>query len=98
MVPAQVFHIMIPVHFSNFWKLYPGKFFETMCWESQMDGGGFWHKATASYYGFKAMAPGEQVEHPGSADLSRMMRSEASEVIGRPSRGMEMLNQCWLQK
>ena len=27
------------------------------------------------------------VEHPGSADLSRMMGSEASEVIGRVSRG-----------
>ena len=23
----QFFHIMIPVHFSNFWKLHAGKFF-----------------------------------------------------------------------
>ena len=40
------------------------------------------------------MAPGAQVEHPGSADLSRTMRSEASEIVGRSSRGMGMLNQC----
>ena len=33
------------------------------------------------------------IEHPGSANLSRMMRSKASEVIGRLSRGMGMLNQ-----
>ena len=33
------------------------------------------------------MAPGAQVEHPGSADLSRMMRSEASEVIESVEQG-----------
>ena len=32
------------------------------------------------------------VEHPGSANLSRTMQSEVSEVIGRLSRGMGMLN------
>ena len=41
------------------------------------------------------MGPGALVEHPGSADLSGTMRSEASEVIGRSSRGMGMLNQRW---
>ena len=33
------------------------------------------------------MAPGAQVEHPSSADLSRMMRSEVSEVIGSVEQG-----------
>ena len=41
------------------------------------------------------MGPGALVEHPGSEDLSRTMRSEASEVIGRSSRGMGMLSQRW---
>ena len=41
------------------------------------------------------MRPGALVEHPRSTDLSRTMRSEASEVIGRLSRGMGMLNQRW---
>ena len=35
------------------------------------------------------------VQHPGSANLSRTIRSEASEVIERLNRGMEMLNQRW---
>ena len=33
------------------------------------------------------MAPGAEVEHPGSADLSRTMRSEVSEVIGIVEQG-----------
>ena len=33
------------------------------------------------------MAPGAQVENPGSADLSRMMRSGASKVIGSVEQG-----------
>ena len=41
------------------------------------------------------MGPGALVEHPSSADLSRTMRSKVSEVIGRLSRGMGMLNQRW---
>ena len=32
------------------------------------------------------------VEHPSSADLSRMMRSEAREVIGSVKQGMGMRN------
>ena len=41
----------------------------------------------ASHYGFKAMVPGVLVEHPGSADLSRMKRSEVSKVIGSVEQG-----------
>ena len=41
----------------------------------------------ASHYGFKAMVPGALVEHPGSADLSRTKRSEASKVIGSVEQG-----------
>ena len=33
------------------------------------------------------MAPGALVEHPGSKDLARTMRSEASEVIGSVEQG-----------
>ena len=40
---------------------------------------------------FQGNGPGAPVEHPGSADLSRTMRSEACKVIGRSSRGMGML-------
>ena len=32
------------------------------------------------------------VEHPGSADLSRTMQSEASKVIGSVEQGIGMLN------
>ena len=50
----------------------------------------------ASHNGFKAMAPGAQVEHPGSTDFSRTSEAkallEASEVIGRSSNGTGMLN------
>ena len=41
----------------------------------------------ASHYGFKTMAPGAQVEHPSSADLSRMMQSKVSEVIRSVEQG-----------
>ena len=86
---------------------------ETICWKIWVDAGSFLKGVImAQCYGiilwFKAMAPEVQVEHPSSTDLCRMMRSalleaseallEASEVIGRSSRGMGMLNQCWLQK
>ena len=40
-----------------------------------------------SCYGFKAMGPGVLVEHPSSADLSRMMQSEESEVIESVKQG-----------
>ena len=33
------------------------------------------------------MVPGALVEHPGSADLSRTMRSEVSKVIGSVEQG-----------
>ena len=48
---------------------------ETICWKIRVDAGGSWKGVImAQCYGiilrFKAMAPGAQVEHPGSADLS----------------------------
>ena len=46
---------------------------------------------------FQGNGTWSSVEHLGSTDLSRMMRSEASEVIGRVSRGMGMLNPHWCQ-
>ena len=41
----------------------------------------------ASHYDFKAMVPEALVEHPGSADLSRMKRSKVSKVIGSVEQG-----------
>ena len=54
---------------------------ETICWKIRVDAGGFFKGVImAQCYSiilqFKAMAPGAQVEHPGSADHSRMMRSK----------------------
>ena len=42
---------------------------------------------------FQGSGTWSAVEHPGSEDLSRTMRSKARKVIGRLSRGMGMLNQ-----
>ena len=39
---------------------------------------------------FQGNGTWSSVEHPGSADLSRTMRSEASEVIGSVEQGMGM--------
>ena len=68
------------------WKLYAGSLLmETMCWEIQVDAGGFLKGVImAQCYGiilrFQGNGTRGSVEHPGSADLSRTMRSEASEV------------------
>ena len=68
---------------------------ETFCWKIRVDTSGFSRGVImAQCYGiilwFKAMRPGALVEHPGSADLSRTMRSEARKVIGSVEQGMGM--------
>ena len=61
-----------------FWKLYAGNLLmETMCWEIQVDASGFLKGGNSGNYGTML----------GSADLSRMMRSKASEVIGSVEQG-----------
>ena len=63
------------------WKLYAGNLLmETMGWEIWMDASGFLKRVIMA------------AEHPGSTDLSRMMCSEASEVIGSVKQGMGMQN------
>ena len=81
------------------WKLYAGKFLETMCWEIWVDAGGFFDGVImAQCYGiilwFQGNGTWSSVEHSGSADLSKTKPSEASEVIGRVRRGMGMRNQA----
>ena len=70
---------------------------ENMCWEIWVDAGHFLKGVImAQCYGitlqFQGNGTRSSVEHPGSADLSRAMRSEASEVIGSVEQGMGMLN------
>ena len=79
----------------NSWKLYAGKFLETICWKIRMDVGCFLKGVImAQCYGiilqFRGNGTRGSVEHPGSADLSRTMCSEASEVIESVDEGMEM--------
>ena len=79
------------------WELYARKFLETICWKIQMDAGCFLKGVImAQCYGiilrFQGNGTRGSVEHPGGADLSRMMRSEVSEVIGSVEQGMGMRN------
>ena len=64
-----------------------GNFLETICWEIRVDTSGFLIGVImVQCYGIILRVQGNgtrsSAEHPGSADLSRMMRSEASEDIG----------------
>ena len=64
-----------------------GNFLETICWEIRVDTNGFLMGVImAQCYGiilwFQSNGTWSSVEHPSSADLSRTMQSEASEVIG----------------
>ena len=81
----------------NFWVPYDGNLLmETFRWKIQVDARGFsMGVIMAQCYSIMLWFQGNRalVEHPGSADLSRTMQSKVSEVIGRLSRGMEMLNQ-----
>ena len=75
---------------------------ETMCWEIRVDAGGFLKGVImAQCYGitlqFQGNGTRRSVEHPGSANLCRTKRSEASEVIGSVEQGMGMRNQQWHQ-
>ena len=59
------------------WKLYAEKFLETICWEIGVDTSGFFMGVIiAQCYGitvrFQGSGTWSSVEHPGSADLSRM--------------------------
>ena len=79
------------------WKLYAGKFLETMCWKIWVDAGGFLMGVImAQCYGiilrFQGNGRRGSVEHPSSADLSRMKQSEASEVIGSVELRLGMRN------
>ena len=72
-----------------------GNFLETTCWEIQVDASCFMKGVImAQCYGiilpFQGNGTRGLVEHPGSAGLSRMKRSEASEVIGNVEQGMGM--------
>ena len=65
------------------WKLYAKKFLETICWEIRVDTSGFLMGVIlAQCYGITLRFQGNgiwiSVEHPSSADLSRMKRSEGS--------------------
>ena len=69
-----------------------GNFLETICWEIRVDTSGpLMGVIMAQCYGiilrFQGNGTWSSVEHPGSADLSRTMRSEASEVIGSVEQG-----------
>ena len=90
------------------WKLYAGKFLETICWKIWVDAGCFLKGVImAQCYGiilrFQGSGTRGSVEHPSSADLSRMMCSEVSEVIGSVEQGMGIRNpsgssvrtSCW---
>ena len=73
-----------------------GNFLETICWQPP-DGNhvlGNSGVIMAQCYGITLRFQGNgtwgSVEHPGSTDLSRTMRSEASEVIGSVKQGMGM--------
>ena len=54
------------------WKLYAGKFLETICWKIRVDTGCFLkgvimaQYAMVSYYGFKAIVPGVQLSIPAA--------------------------------
>ena len=79
------------------WKLYVGKFLETMCWKIWVDASGFLKGVImAQCYGiiiwFQGSGTRGSVQHPGSADLSRMKQSEVSEVIESVEQGMGMRN------
>ena len=74
------------------WKLYAGKFLETICWEIRVDTSGFLMGVImAQCYGiilrFQGNGTWSSVEHPCSPDLSRTMRSEASKVKGSVEQG-----------
>ena len=67
----------------NSWKLYAGKFLETICWKIRVDAGCFLKGVImAQCYGiilrFQGNGTWSSVEHPGSEDLSGTKRSEAS--------------------
>ena len=79
-----------------FWKLHAGNLLmKTMCWEIRVDAGSFLKGVImAQCYGitlqFQGNGTRSSVLHPGSADLSRMKRSEVREVIGSVEQGMGM--------
>ena len=65
---------------------------KSMCWEIWVDTGGFLMGVImAQCYGiilrFQGNGSWSSVEHLGSTDLSRMMRSEVSKVIGSVEQG-----------
>ena len=83
--------------------LYSGNYLETICreilgnhiWKIRLDAGCFLKGVImAQCYGtilrFQGNGTRGSIDHPGSADLSRMKRSEASEVIGSVKQGMGM--------
>ena len=87
-----------------FWKLYAGNLLmEAMCWEIRVDAGGNygtqlrhhttdlrqWHQVC------KLSIPAAQIFLERCEERALL---EASKVIGRSRRGMQMLSQCWLQK
>ena len=74
-----------------FWKLYAGKFLETICWEIWVDTSGFLMGVIMaqcySILRFQGNGTWSSVEHPGSADLSRTKRSEVSHKKGEQGDG-----------
>ena len=75
---------------------------ETMCREILVDTSGFlMGLIMAQCYGiilrFQGKGTWSSVEHPGSADLSRTMRSEASEIIGSVEQGDGDAKSRWCQ-
>ena len=76
------------------WKLYGGKFLETICWKIRVNAGCFLKGSIMTQcHGiilwFQGNGTRGSVEHSGSADLSGTMRSE---VIGSVEQGMGMEN------
>ena len=73
-----------------------------MCWEIWVYAGGFLKEVIMEQcYGiiirFQGNGTRGSVEHPGSADLSRMQRSKANEVIESVEQGDGDAKPSWLQ-
>ena len=84
------------------WKLYAGKFLETICWKIRVDAGCFLKGVIMTQcYRIILRLQGNgtrgSVERPGSADLSRMKHSEASEVNRKCRAGHGDAKPSWLQ-
>ena len=81
----------------KFLEIYAGKFLETICWKIRVDAGCFLKGVIMAQcwciiLRFQGSGTRGSVEHPSSADLSRIMHSEASEVIGSVEQGMGIWN------